>query len=95
MGYEWLAVALAGLRGVEPHEVMEALSAARRMPLAAESAGVRFLTISARTGAGRPLIVPLRFRGAPEQQIIGGRAMTPAELDRFEAWECKAQEAAS
>ena len=87
MGYEWLAVALGALRGVSPHEVMQALAAPRRMPLAAESAGVRFLTVSARTDAGRPLIVALRLRGDLDQQIIGARDMTPAELARFEAWE--------
>ncbi len=53
MGYEWLAEALAALRGVEPYEVNQILAAKRRMPLAAESAGVRFLTICARTEAGR------------------------------------------
>ena len=87
MGYEWLAAALAGLRGVEPYEVLQVLSAARRMPLAAESAGLRFLTISARTAAGRPLIVAVRLLGGHDQQIIGAREMTEQELVRFEAWE--------
>ena len=87
MGYEWLAEALASLRGVELDEVLQALSAPRRMPLAAESAGVRFVTISGRTHAGRPLVVAVRLLSGHHQQIIGARAMTPQELKRFEAWE--------
>jgi hypothetical protein len=87
VGYEWLAEALAALRGVEPYEVVQVLRAARRMPLAAESAGVRFLTISGRTQAGRPLVVAVRLLGGLDQQIIGAREMTPQELKRFEAWE--------
>jgi len=87
VGYEWLAAALNALRDVEPFEVMEVLSAQRRMPLAAQSAGVRFLTVSGRTASGRPLIVAVRLPGGLEQQIIGAREMTPPELARFEAWE--------
>ena len=71
MGYEWLLEALAALRGVEPFEVMQVLSAQRRLPLAAESAGVRFLTISGRTRAGRPLVVAVRLLGGLDQQISG------------------------
>ncbi|MEV6303537.1 hypothetical protein AB0M02_29295 [Actinoplanes sp. NPDC051861] len=87
MGYEWLAEALAALRDVETWEVTQVLSAKRRLPLAAESAGVHFLTISGRTDAGRPLVVAVRLLGGYHQQIIGARAMTPEELARFEAWE--------
>lgn len=87
MGYEWLAEGLAGLRNIEPYEVIEVLSAQRRMPRAAQSAGVRFVAISARTTAGRPLIVAVRLLGGLDQQIIGARDMTAQELARFEAWE--------
>jgi hypothetical protein len=87
VGYEWLAEALAALRDVEAHEVTQVLSAPRRMPIAARSAGVRFLTISGRTVAGRPLVVAVRLLDGLDQQIIGAREMTPAELARFEAWE--------
>ena len=87
MGYEWLTEALQALRGVEPYEVAQVLSAGRRMPLAAESASVRFLTISGRTHTGRPLIVAVRLLGGHDQQIIGARPMTPSELTRFENWE--------
>jgi hypothetical protein len=94
VGYEWLAEALAALRGVEQDEVLQVLGATRRRPLVAESAGVRFLTITARTRSGRPLIVAVRLLGGLDQQIIGAREMTSQELDRFEAWE-KAWEAQS
>jgi hypothetical protein len=87
VGYEWLREALAALRDVEPYEVMQVLSAKKRMPVAAQSAGVRFLTIAGRTAAGRPLIVAVRLLGGLDQQIIGAREMTPPELARFEAWE--------
>lgn len=87
MGYEWLAEALSALRDVEPYEVMQVLSAARRMPLAASSGGVRFLTVSGRTANGRPLIVAVRLLGDLDQQIIGAREMTGPERARFEAWE--------
>ncbi|WP_328476452.1 hypothetical protein OHA21_21910 [Actinoplanes sp. NBC_00393] len=87
MGYEWLTAALAALRDVEPYEAFEVLSAGRRLPLAAESAGVHFLTISGRTRAGRPLVVAVRLLGGHQQQIIGAREMTPDELARFEKWE--------
>jgi len=87
VGYEWLTEALAALRGVESWEVLQVLSAGRRMPLAAESAGVRFLTVSGRTQAGRPLIVAVRLLGGHDQQIIGAREMSSVELKRFEAWE--------
>ena len=87
MGYEWLTEALAALRDLESSEVLQVLSADRRMPLAAESAGVRFLTISGRTQHGRPLVVAVRLLGGLDQQIIGAREMTPQELKRFEEWE--------
>jgi hypothetical protein len=87
VGYEWLAEALAALRDVEEHEVMQVLAAPRRMPIAAQSAGVRFLTISGRTAGGRPLVVAVRLLGELDQQIIGARELTPAESARFEAWE--------
>lgn len=90
MGYEWLNEALAALRGVEPYEALQVLSAHRRMPLAAESAGVWFLVICGRTQADRPLIVAVRLLGDLDQQIIGAREMTPQELKRFEAWEAGA-----
>ncbi|GAA1647910.1 hypothetical protein [Actinoplanes couchii] len=90
MGYEWLTEALARLRDIESQEVTQVLSAERRLPLAAESAGVHFLTISGRTGTGRPLVVAVRLLGGHRQQIIGAREMTPEELVRFKTWEADA-----
>lgn len=90
MGYDWLPQALATLTGIEPYEVVQVLSASRRLPIAATSAGVRFLAISGRTNTGRPLIVAVRKVGDFDQQIIGAREMTPEELARFEEWEATA-----
>lgn len=87
MGYEWLPWALAHLVGIEPYEAVQALTAPRRLPLAASSGKVRFIAISGRTLAGRPLIVAVRKIGDFDQQIIGAREMTPEELARFEKWE--------
>ncbi|WP_047891176.1 hypothetical protein [Micromonospora sp. RV43] len=90
MGYDWLPEALAALLGVEPYEVAQVLAARRRLPLAATSGGVRFIAVMGRTQAGRPLVVAVRKVSEFDQQIIGAREMTPAELKRFEAWEMNA-----
>ncbi|HET9516536.1 MAG TPA: hypothetical protein VFO77_02290 [Actinoplanes sp.] len=90
MGYEWLPWALATLTGIEPDEVMQVLAGNRRLPAAATSGVVPIVTISGRTWAGRPLIVAVRKIGDFDQQIIGVREMTPAELATFENWEATA-----
>ncbi|MEU8265368.1 hypothetical protein AB0C02_32810 [Micromonospora sp. NPDC048999] len=90
MGYDWLPEALAALVGVEPYEVAHVLSARRRVPLAATSGGVPFIAVMGRTQAGRALVVAVRKVGDFDQQIIGAREMTAAELKRFEAWEANA-----
>lgn len=87
MGYDWLPESLAALIDIEPDEVVQVLSAQRRLPLAARSAGVAFIAVCGRTDAGRPLIVAVRRVGDFDQQIIGAREMTDGELERFEAWE--------
>lgn len=88
MGYEWLAIALEALRGIEPHEVLQALSAERRWPrLAYGPTGQPVLTIWARTSAGRGLIVGVRALSEWQWQIVGARAMQPEELATFEKWE--------
>lgn len=87
MVHRWVIEGLRALRGIEPYEVMQALSAPRRLPVAARSGGMPVLTIWARTNAGRPLIVALRKSGPLDQDIIGAREMTAAELGRFEQWE--------
>ena len=87
MPYRWLAEALALLAGVEPYEVLQVLSAERRMPMPAIAEGIRILTISGRTRSGRPLIVAVRTVGPFDYLIIGAREMAPDELARFEKWE--------
>ena len=89
MGYDWLPEALAALKDVEPYEALQVLTVAKRLPLAASSAGVPFIAILGRTEAGRALIVAIRKIGDFDQQIIGAREMTPEELARFEAWEAR------
>ena len=87
MAYRWLAQALALLAGIEPHEVLQVLSAERRMPMPAIAAGIQILTISGRTKNGRPLIVAIRRIDEFDHLIIGAREMTVEELARFEEWE--------
>ncbi|MGH3450187.1 MAG: hypothetical protein ACRDQW_05555 [Haloechinothrix sp.] len=65
----------------------QVLAAARRWPRVAEARGVRLLTISGRTRAGRPLIVFVRQDGQWDWLIIGAREMTPGQLTEFERWE--------
>jgi hypothetical protein len=87
-GYEWLAIALEALRGIEPHEVLQALGAERRWPRLAHSPGGQpVLPIWARTSAGRGLIVAVRALSEWQWQIVGVRAMQPEELITFEKWE--------
>jgi hypothetical protein len=85
--YRWLREALAALGGVEAAEVMQALNAPRRLPVAALSGGISTQVIFARTDAGRALTVATRPDGGFDRLIIGAREMTPDELVRFEAWE--------
>jgi hypothetical protein len=92
MVHRWVGEGLRALRGIEPYEVVQALSASRRLPVAARSGGIPVLTIWARTQAGRPLIVGLRKSGPLDQDIIGAREMTAAELARFEQWEADSDE---
>jgi hypothetical protein len=86
----WLQMALAALRGIEPHEVLQALSAKRRLPAPGLSPeGIRVLTIRARTNTGRPLVVVVRRMPAAriDWWIVGAREMTTAALSAFEQWE--------
>jgi hypothetical protein len=87
VSYEWLAVALEALRGIEPYEVMQALAASRRRPVLAEAAGVVVLTVWAKTAAGRPLIVVVRPAGGFDWVIVGAREMDEEQLTEFEQWE--------
>lgn len=95
MGYLWLEITLAHLRGIEPYEVMQALSAERRYPVPVRADnGMRVLTIWARTRAGRPFVVALRK--VPDSRwdwwILGAREMTQDEAARFTRWETEAGE---
>ena len=88
MGYEWPGWALDALRGIEPHEVVQALGSESRWPRPAKGpSGVDVLTVWARTRAGRPLIVAVRQTGEWSWLIIGARDMNPAEATEFARWE--------
>jgi len=88
VGYVWPGWALDALRGVEPHEVLQALGADRRWPRPAVSpGGVHVLSIWARTRTGRPLIVVVRQTEDWDWLIIGARTTTPAETAEFDRWE--------
>ena len=88
VGYEWTALTLAGLRGIAPQEVMQALGAGRRWPRKAVSPdGIRALTVWSRSALGRPLIVVLRHLEDLDWLIVGARDMSPAEQAEFADWE--------
>jgi hypothetical protein len=85
--YLWLAATLAALHGVEPHEVLQALGAVRRLPGPTVGSDPKVLGIFARTNAGRPLVVTIRRSDGFDWWILGARDMTDDELATFEAWE--------
>jgi hypothetical protein len=87
VGYEWLAVALQALRGIDPAEVTQVLGARRRRPVPAEAAGVLLLTVWGRTLMSRPLIVVIRQTGDFDYVILGAREMDEKQLVQFEQWE--------
>jgi hypothetical protein len=88
VGYEWPGWALDALRGVEPYEVVQALGAKRRWPRRAVGhGGLQVLTVRARTGSGRPLIVAIRERDEWEWLILGAREMRLRERAEFARWE--------
>ncbi|GAB1639589.1 hypothetical protein [Krasilnikovia sp. MM14-A1259] len=89
MPHEWEPIILAALAGIEPYEVLQALSSPRRLPKPGTSGGVRVVAVFARTGAGRPLMVLLRPRDGLTTRIVGVREMTAAELEMFTRWEAQ------
>ncbi|GII24714.1 hypothetical protein [Planosporangium mesophilum] len=90
MGYVWALVSLARLKGIEPHEVMQALTTGRPWPRSASGpGGIPVLTIWGRSQAGRHLIVAVRHVGAFEWQILGARQMRPGEADEYDRWEAQ------
>jgi hypothetical protein len=86
--YEWPTWALDALRGIEPHEVMQALSALYRWPRwATGPGGLGVLTIWTHTETGRPLIVAIRQISDWDSEILGARDMRGAEVAELEEWE--------
>jgi hypothetical protein len=83
-----LPAVFAALHGVEPYEVMQALSADLTWPRPVVGpGGIPVLTIWARTRTGRRLIVVLRQADKFDWWIVGAREMNPAEAADFERWE--------
>jgi hypothetical protein len=89
VGYLWLEVTLAALRGLEPYEVLQALGNRRRHPVPGRSEqGVQVLTIWARTTAARPTRHrrPPRIPGAHPGSREGDAAIirqAEGVLDKF------------
>ncbi len=88
MVWSWLPLTLERLTGIEPWEVMQALTNSRRWPRPATSdySGMRVLTIWARTRAGRGLLVALRPLDGRDWEIIAVRLLTADELDELQKW---------
>jgi hypothetical protein len=84
------------LRGIEPYEVSQVLTARRRRPVravgAAAMGGIGVLTIWGRTHAGRALMVATRRKDAWDNWIIGARELRAGELKEFEDWEAERDE---
>lgn len=90
MPWSWLPLALQRLTpGIEPGEVLQALSAPVRWPrpAVARDTGVRALVIWARTRTGRPLKVAVRQVDAREWEIVGVQELTISEAAELQAWE--------
>jgi hypothetical protein len=86
--YEWDEWAINALTGIEPYEVLQVLQARRRWPRPAVSpAGLRVLTIWARTRVGRALIVAVYHDGGHTWKIIGAREPSVDELAHLTKWE--------
>lgn len=88
VGYEWIVEVLDRLRGVEPYEVSQVLTAQRRWPRPATTdTGIQVLTIWGRTRTGRALLVALRRKDEWDWWIAGARELDAAELAELEVWE--------
>jgi hypothetical protein len=86
--YEWDEWAINALTGIEPYEVRQVLEADRRWPRpAVDPAGLRVLTIWARTRAGRALIVAVYHSSGHTWKILGAREMSTDELAEYAKWE--------
>ena len=88
MVFEWPDWALAGLRGIEPGEVLQVLNAERRWPRTAVSdTGMQVLTVWGRTRTGRALLVAVRQISQWDWQILGARNLKPKEAEELTTWE--------
>ena len=76
MPYRWLEIALTSLRGIEPHEVLQALASARRLVARSVGADVNLVGVFARTDTGRPIVVTLRHAQGFDWWIVGARGGT-------------------
>jgi hypothetical protein len=87
--WSWLPLTLERLKGIEPGEVLQALSSDQRWPRPAfdDDTGVWALIIFARTRSGRAIKVAVRPHDGREWQIIAVRDLTAEELAEFTAWE--------
>ncbi|HEX6077449.1 MAG TPA: hypothetical protein VFZ32_19600 [Micromonosporaceae bacterium] len=92
--YRWIPAVLAALKGIEPYEVIQALSASRRLPVAGRAGrGVPVVGIFGRTRAGRLLVVVVRLvPDSFDQEIAAVRDATSEELAMFERWEANTDE---
>ena len=86
---------LAALKGIEPYEVIQALTASRRLPVAGRAGrgGVPVVGIFGRTWAGRLLVVVVRLvPDSFDQEIAAVRDATSEELVMFKRWEASNDE---
>lgn len=82
MEWEWRPWSLEGLRGIEPHEVMQALNAARTLRRWADD---NVLAVFSQSSAGRRLVVAL-YEDVDVWVVIGARDMSPDEAALFDGW---------
>jgi hypothetical protein len=89
MVWKWQPITLEGLDGIEPWEVIQALSGPRRWPRPSTSVttGLSVLTIWARTDRGRPLLVALRPLDKRDWEIMAVRELTSGQVAELEKWE--------
>jgi hypothetical protein len=89
VGYDWPEWALDRLRGIDPWEVVQALTGKRpRWPRRGrDGTGASILTIWGRTTAGRPLVVGVYQVSEWQWHIASARDMTAGERATFEKWE--------
>lgn len=79
---------MALLTDVEPYEVLQVLYSPRRWLRNARGPhDIPYLTVYARTTAGRPITVVIHHLGGHDSMIVAARSMTPADIALFEQWE--------